>query len=182
MGGRGVGRFPATSHDMTGDQPGAASATNGRGASNLRRVIVYHHRSAPLMLQDSTIPLLLGSRRAVDVIRKFKSEERRTEHVAQWHWMTKSCADKESGNPVSAVKSMQAGSRSDSKSRAVTGDCDVRHAAQNIVSVICCLHGRGRSSLALTNWSLALRTSARISIFQQTGMALNGRHRSLCRC
>ena len=28
------------------------------------------------MLQDSTIPLLLGSRRAVDVIRKFKSEER----------------------------------------------------------------------------------------------------------
>ena len=28
------------------------------------------------MLQDSTIPLLLGSKRAVDVIRKFKSEER----------------------------------------------------------------------------------------------------------
>mmetsp|Transcript_39512 Transcript_39512/g.80833 ORF Transcript_39512/g.80833 Transcript_39512/m.80833 type:complete len:894 (+) Transcript_39512:41-2722(+) len=43
-----------------------------------------------LMDEDSTIPLLLGSRRAVDVIRKFKSEER-----------------EESGNPVSAVKSMQ---------------------------------------------------------------------------
>ncbi|CAE7750749.1 pkd2 [Symbiodinium necroappetens] len=43
-----------------------------------------------LMDEDSTIPLLLGSKRAVDVIRKFKSEER-----------------EESGNPVSAVKSMQ---------------------------------------------------------------------------
>jgi len=43
-----------------------------------------------LMDEDSTIPLLLGSKRAVDVIRKFKSVEK-----------------EESGQPVSAVKVMQ---------------------------------------------------------------------------
>lgn len=44
-----------------------------------------------LMDEDSTIPLLLGSKRAVDVIRKFKSIEK----------------EEESGQPVSAVKAMQ---------------------------------------------------------------------------
>ncbi|CAJ1344739.1 unnamed protein product [Effrenium voratum] len=43
-----------------------------------------------LMDEDSTIPLLLGSRRAVEVIRKFKSELK-----------------EESGQPVTAVKTMQ---------------------------------------------------------------------------
>ncbi|CAK9028033.1 Polycystin-2 (Polycystic kidney disease 2 protein homolog) [Durusdinium trenchii] len=43
-----------------------------------------------LMDEDSTIPLLLGSKRAVDVIRKFKSVEK-----------------EESGQPISAVKAMQ---------------------------------------------------------------------------
>lgn len=44
-----------------------------------------------LMDEDSTIPLLLGSKRAVDVIRKFKPVEK----------------EEESGQPVSAVKAMQ---------------------------------------------------------------------------
>eukprot|EP00913_Durusdinium_trenchii_P005554 g5175.t1 len=43
-----------------------------------------------LMDEDSTIPLLLGSKRAVDVIRKFKSVEK-----------------EDIGQPISAVKAMQ---------------------------------------------------------------------------
>ena len=45
---------------------------------------------AYIYVEDSTIPLLLGSKRAVDVIRKFKSVEK-----------------EENGAPMSAVKAMQ---------------------------------------------------------------------------
>ena len=67
---------------MAGHQPGTAAKVDGRGFG-FEIFLLWELRTSH---EDSTIPLLLGSKRAVDVIRKFKSEEREAQlEVVKMH-------------------------------------------------------------------------------------------------